>query len=313
MKVDCPQCQHSAVFAFEITDKNRAAGPDSFSYYCCSTCKLLFLRPIPPDLGRYYPDNYYPIPSSVQQLRQSAQIDEFKIDMIRRFVPEGRLLEIGSSYGGFAFLAKDAGYQVDVIEMSAACCECLRTVAQVNAIQSDNPISAMQKLGSYDVIAMWHVIEHLPDPWEVLEHAACHLSPGGILIIAAPNPQSLQFRLFGKNWMHLDAPRHLQLIPLSCLLERLRSCGLDEVDLTTTDPHTRIMNGQSWLSSMAHISSNRIARGCLIRLRPAIQRLLGPMELKGLNGSAYTLIARKERESVVVGTSDASTQVSAAR
>ena len=60
---------------------------------------------------------------------------------------------------------------------------------------------------------MWHVIEHLRRPWEVIERAAANLQDGGVLAIATPNPRALQFKLLRRRWAHLDAPRHLFLIP----------------------------------------------------------------------------------------------------
>ena len=60
----------------------------------------------------------------------------------------------------------------------------------------------------YDVITMWHVLEHLPDPFAAVRHAAELLRPGGRLVISVPNIASLQARIGGDRWFHLDLPRH---------------------------------------------------------------------------------------------------------
>jgi SAM-dependent methyltransferase len=77
---------------------------------------------------------------------------------------------------------------------------------------------------SFDVITMWHSLEHVPDPKRVLTEARRLLAPKGKLIIAVPNIDSLAFRIFGQSWFGLDLPRHLtHFAPwtLHLLLERV--------------------------------------------------------------------------------------------
>ena len=83
--------------------------------------------------------------------------------------------------------------------------------------------------GDWAAIVFWHSLEHLPDPMRHLEHAARLLVPGGVLIIAIPNPESLQARVFGRRWLHLDYPRHLVHIPTAPLLDALERFDV-EVD-----------------------------------------------------------------------------------
>ena len=63
--------------------------------------------------------------------------------------------------------------------------------------------------GRYAAIVFWHSLEHLPNPGEELERAAALLEPGGVLVVAVPNNDSLQAKLFGDRWLALDMPRHL--------------------------------------------------------------------------------------------------------
>ena len=94
--------------------------------------------------------------------------------------------------------------------MNGACVDFLNSVVGVEAIQSSDPaatMSAMEK--KFDVIVLWHSLEHLPDPWFVLQSAAKRLAPGGILLIAIPNIESYDFSVLRAAWVHLDAPRHL--------------------------------------------------------------------------------------------------------
>ena len=78
----------------------------------------------------------------------------------------------------------------------------------------------------FAAIVFWHSLEHLPHPAEALGRAAELLKPGGVLVIAAPNSDSLQARLFKERWLALDLPRHLVHLPASTLLDRLDALGL---------------------------------------------------------------------------------------
>lgn len=76
-------------------------------------------------------------------------------------------------------------------------------------------------------IVFWHSLEHLPAPGRAIDHAARHLRPGGVLLVAVPNTASLQAQVFGDRWFHLDLPRHLVHLPADALTERLESLGLE--------------------------------------------------------------------------------------
>jgi len=69
----------------------------------------------------------------------------------------------------------------------------------------------------------------------VLEEASKKINPGGIILIATPNPSSFAFRLLGRFWPHIDAPRHINLIPESLLTTKLKDLGFDLVVKTTND------------------------------------------------------------------------------
>ncbi len=76
-------------------------------------------------------------------------------------------------------------------------------------------------------IVFWHSLEHLPDAGEEVRQAASKLAPGGVLVIAAPNADSLQARVFGDRWLALDLPRHLVHLSARTLIERLDDLRLD--------------------------------------------------------------------------------------
>ncbi|MFQ5730884.1 MAG: class I SAM-dependent methyltransferase, partial [Planctomycetaceae bacterium] len=77
----------------------------------------------------------------------------------------------------------------------------------------------------FDLVILWHVLEHLPDPQDTLEEVRRILTPGGRLALAVPNFSSLQARLFGPAWFHLDLPRHLYHFPAGALQRLSIECG----------------------------------------------------------------------------------------
>ncbi len=78
----------------------------------------------------------------------------------------------------------------------------------------------------WDIIVLWHVFEHLQGQDAMLDRLQQHLNPGGVLALAVPNFGSLQSRLFGRHWFHLDLPRHLVHIDAPWLRQRLAERGL---------------------------------------------------------------------------------------
>jgi SAM-dependent methyltransferase len=198
------------------------------------------------------------------------------------------LLEIGAGTGLFARAAVLDGFEVTAIEMDADCCQYLRDVVGAEAICSDRPEEALRDLPEFQAIALWHVIEHLEKPWALLEQAARKLAPGGAMVIATPNPRSLQFRLLGRNWAHVDAPRHLFLIPPEALEAKAKTLGLRHVMTTTSDPAGRHWNRFGWEYALRRHPAERPATPAKRALSLALTLALRPFETRGLAGTAYT-------------------------
>jgi len=290
----CPQCHGEGRVLFSATDLNRNVSNEKYNYFRCLMCRLVFLSPLPPDLSVFYPPAYHEIPKSTDGLRPDLERETFKVDVIKAHTDGRRLLEIGPSYGRFAFLAKSAGFEVDAFEMDESCCAFLNEVVGIRACHTSDLLESVRASRTYDVIAMWHSLEHLSDPWTLLDTLPDKLNEGGLLVIASPNPDSLQFRLFGKYWVHLDAPRHVELIPPDLLAQRLARKGLERVHYSTSDQGARDCNGLGWQVSPGHLFRGHklwhFSRRLWLKL---IRMIVSPVEnFRGL-GSAYTVAFRK--------------------
>jgi len=260
--VHCPYCEAVSVYLLSSLDVNRKSTTDSFDYYKCSGCDLIFLDPRPDDMGPFYNNLYTPIPKTLSQLRAIAKTEEYRMESILKYKQSGKLLEIGPWIGIFSCNAKDAGFDVTTIEMDPQCVDFLRNVVGVQAVQSSDPATAMNAMDEkFDVIALWHSLEHLPNPWVVLQKAAERLAPGGILLIAVPNIESYDFSVLRAAWMHLDAPRHLFFYTASSLKEICSANGLGTLELTTSDSLSRRLSRMAWHMRATSIIPIKYVRG----------------------------------------------------
>jgi len=278
--------------AFSAPDLNRAVSERRFPYRRCAGCGLLALFEPPDDLASYYGDEYHQIPTA-EHVRRSAAYDRSKIELVRRFVPGGRLLEIGPSYGVFAAQAQEAGFEVAVIEMDERCCRFLADELWLRVVRSARPEDELPKLAPQRATALWQTLEHLPDPWRCLEEAAKALAPGGALFVSTPNPRALQFRLFGRAWNHVDAPRHLWLVPEPALTRKLEGLGLRAAHRTADDREARGWNYWGWRNSLMNLLPPDRRGGRLTNLAAtaaglAAAALLSPVERTGFRGASYT-------------------------
>jgi len=289
----CSACASEMKFIFFTRDYNRHISDETFNYEKCVHCGLISLRNVPDDLGRYYDAGYHQFPATEFELTSRAENERFKLDIIRKFSVSGHLVEIGPSWGAFAYLAKNAGYMVEVIERDAACCRFIEERIGVRAIQTQDEANALGALTNPTIITLWHVIEHLRDPWRLLARAADRLALGGILIVSSPNAEAFQLRLFAQYWPHVDAPRHLHLIPPSLLVEQAKSIGLTLEFFTTTDVGTIACNEFGWRGSLQNMVVSRMAKRIMDRIGQVASTFAKPFERREGMGSAYTVVFKK--------------------
>jgi 2-polyprenyl-3-methyl-5-hydroxy-6-metoxy-1,4-benzoquinol methylase len=294
----CPFCAGPGTRMFHAWDRNREITRERFAYDRCRACGTVFIADPPADLARYYASDYYrfgpdgePAWKSDEPRRQAAS---YRVDLLRSHIEPGRLIEIGSGTGAFASTAQSAGFQVSAIEMSERCCRYLSEREGIDAICSDRPLEAIASLAPARVVALWHVLEHLPNPAEVLARVAEKVEPGGVLALAVPNPRSLQFRVLRTRWVHLDAPRHLCLMPPGALIGRGRDLGFRRVALSTNDPDGLECNFFGWVGALRRHPAVGPTPDLVSHTARALERALVPLERTGERGSAVTILMRKE-------------------
>ncbi|MFZ1153606.1 MAG: class I SAM-dependent methyltransferase [Solirubrobacteraceae bacterium] len=291
----CRLCGGPSTFKFLVGDRNRGLGPGRFEYRLCEACGAIAMTEVPHDLDRYYAIDGYG--SAAQEMTpELVRREQAKLELMAELEPPAEIIEIGPGPGLFTRSAKAAGFALTALEMDAHYCQDLSERFDVRAIQTTSPEAVLPTLPACDAVVMWHVLEHLPNPWEVLARSAEKLAPGGLLGLSTPNPDSLQYRALGRYWTHVDAPRHLQLIPIASLERKLAQLGMRKLRVTTSDPVGQALNRSGWEAVVRRHPARHPPTMNDLHVARAITLALAPFERRGLGGAAYTAVFARDED-----------------
>lgn len=128
-----------------------------------------------------------------------------KVKLISQLHPQkGTLLDIGAGTGDFLSEAKNQNWQITGIEPN----DKAKAIAVSKGVCFAASLETLEN-HTFDVITMWHVLEHVPDLEKQIQELKRLLKPSGTLIIAVPNFKSFDAQHYGKFWAAYDVPRHL--------------------------------------------------------------------------------------------------------
>ena len=205
-----------------------------FAVVRCRHCGLTYTnpRPSPDTIARFYPPDYAPHAS--RESRQSRRPSRFLSRVFGRPCSErrgllpwngtGRLLDFGCGGGSYLQRMADLGWRVAGLDVSPRVVQTIRRDLGFDAHLGTLPHPDLMP-GSFDVITMWQALEHVHQPLAVLRGAYELLVPGGKLILAVPNFNSLPSGWFGEHWFGLDLPRHLTHFTPKTLGAMLQTAG----------------------------------------------------------------------------------------
>ncbi|MGL2962611.1 class I SAM-dependent methyltransferase [Flavobacterium sp. RSB2_4_14] len=127
-----------------------------------------------------------------------------KLKLINAQSQKGKILDIGAGTGDFLVVSKNDGWDTIGIEPS----EKAKGIALNKGVKFAESLSSLEN-NSFDVITMWHVLEHVPNLDEYIVELKRLLKPTGTIIIAVPNFKSFDANYYGKFWAAYDVPRHI--------------------------------------------------------------------------------------------------------
>ncbi len=218
-------------------------GTETFQSVRCRKCGLIYLNPRPTlsEIDQYYPPQYEPFTRYDQPLSWFGRLG-YRVSMNKKYriavrgIKPGKLLDVGCGNGDFLGWIKNHGWEVYGLDPSPVAVEAARKRGL--EIFRGQLFDAPYLPASFDVITMWDVLEHVHDPLANLKRVAKLLKPGGRFTVTLPNPDGLDFRLFGRLWTGLDVPRHLYVYSRKPLIALLEKAGL------TVDSARCITGGQ---------------------------------------------------------------------
>jgi 2-polyprenyl-3-methyl-5-hydroxy-6-metoxy-1,4-benzoquinol methylase len=259
--MNCPVClSPSTAPAFTGSDILFETTTKQFQLQLCAACRCLFLNPPPSsdEIAAYYPPQYWWSGSRPTLLRRLESVYRRfalrgHIAFIRaagRRLPQGsgmRLLDVGCGNGTLIGLLKPYGFDVLGVDSSAEAANVAREEHRVRVLSGTLGDAAFAG-NWFDIVTMFHVMEHVSNPRELLAEVRRIVKPGGVVIVQVPNLDSWQFRWFGVRWYGLDVPRHVVDYSQSAILGLLESSGFR---ITRTKHFNLRDNAPALVSSLA--------------------------------------------------------------
>jgi len=213
--ISCIICGENQ-FNHYLDCKDHFLSKQLFTIVECAGCGFRFVNPRPPagELGKYYKSDNYISHSGTRKgfinkiyllARQFTLARKYNI--VQALKPMGSILDIGCGSGELLKLFQKKGWKAIGIEPD----ELVRKTAISSYALDIHEEKYLKKMtqGSFDIITMWHVLEHVPDLNDRVNEIKRLLKDDGILIVAVPNSNSGDAIIYEEHWAAYDVPRHL--------------------------------------------------------------------------------------------------------
>lgn len=297
-QISCPVCgQDETRFVNEGADLllNRAG---NFRLVQCLNCTLIYQNPqlTAEELAPHYEESYIPYQtegdtqSRLQQLSQDHAITRLCNRVIARQPQAGQLLDIGCATGRFLKGMALRGWQTQGVELSAYAAEQARTDFGLEVFTGT--LEQAQLLSAhFDVITMWDVLEHVPDPIATLTEVHRLLKPNGLFMASIPNPEAWEAKLFGSYWLGWERPRHLVLFNQKLLSQTLTRLGFKVEGVESVGGRLSL----TLLSLQFYLTAKNIPQS---RSEKWLKWLYNPL-FRGITWPFYQLLERANKTTVM--------------
>jgi 2-polyprenyl-3-methyl-5-hydroxy-6-metoxy-1,4-benzoquinol methylase len=229
----CPLCARTDVSYFSNADDiEYFTTRDTFSFYRCTDCDIVFIQPMLFDrLNEIYPPNYYSFHASEADsiaLKIKKFLDDRSFRSITCQIPGNDLsaLDIGGGSGWLLDSLKHADPRVNhttVVDIDPGAEDAARAKGHEFHLTSVEGFQTDQK---FDLILMLNLLEHVPNPTLLLQKAHGLLKPRGRIWIKTPNFDSLDARIFkNRSWGGFHTPRHFVLFTKASVIRQCENAG----------------------------------------------------------------------------------------
>lgn len=211
----CPVC-NANIFDSFLKVKDHMITKEVFEIVSCETCGFKFTNPVPEDdkIGDYYKSQDYVSHSSSKKglinflynIVRNKTLKN-KLSWIKPYLKDNKVLDIGSGTGHFLKFLKDNGIDGLGLEPDG---DARAYAIEKNGVNCKDQ-TALYDLttSSFDVVSMWHVLEHVGNLNEDLAVISKLVNDNGALFIAVPNCEAHDASVYGEYWAAYDVPRHL--------------------------------------------------------------------------------------------------------
>jgi 2-polyprenyl-3-methyl-5-hydroxy-6-metoxy-1,4-benzoquinol methylase len=211
----CPVCDNKQTTNF-LSCVDYTVSQQTFQIVSCSVCTFKYTNPRPGsnEIGKFYQSEDYISHSNTKrglmnklyQVVRNYTISK-KVSIIKQYVSRGTILDIGCGTGEFLNFSHNNGFQTTGVEPGNDA----RKYAIENyslSVYNEDYIKTIPD-SSFDVITMWHVLEHVHDLNDRVGELKRIIKDNGIVLIAVPNHTSLDASIYKEYWAAYDLPRHL--------------------------------------------------------------------------------------------------------
>lgn len=275
--VDCGICKSKdsrIAFRIEVTDRNlryyryarnirdTARMTGTFHIVRCENCSVLYTSPrfTEKELATVYSDNrilggnwrHFPYlfdatqPDECQALNQLENDTlpgyEWKFDILKNHMPETEeisLLDVGCGNGAFVYRAVEAGYDAHGVDLSEDRIEYGKNRLELGERVNCGPAEETSLRQTFDVITMWDVIEHVPDPVDLLRKVRGLATENTRLFVLTMSTNSITYKIFGQRWNYINPTQHLFYFSHETMARALREAGWHLISVEMDDSRAK--------------------------------------------------------------------------
>lgn len=218
------------------SDKEKIFSENEWRVYKCISCGLGVLDPLPSDeeIAKLYNEEY-----CKEQFVEGGEIgsadfkkrlrnEKHRVLLFNRIIKKGKVLDVGCGYGYFLAACREKGYEVQGLDISDWSAEYTRKKLNIPVF-----IGGLDKFEkehhSFDVITMWHFLEHTRNPRQILLQAKKMLKADGLLVVEVPNYEGTDAQRSWNNWVGWQLPYHFYHFTPENLIELLSQVGFEVI------------------------------------------------------------------------------------